>query len=178
VPRSLPTQLVASRIYQADILKVAADSGLYRTFQPLLFPISDLIGMFQCYRIRSIKVEYQLYNQLNNNSSFPTLYIAPQYWTESTTPSSISEVGQFQGVKVFQFGPSRPTYTQTFIPRVNMSSTGPGRTPVASPWLSTTSDLPQHLTHVEWIQNYNTTSAPTHTIRLVATAVFEFRGTR
>lgn len=168
----------ATRMYTADIVRFPADSGLYRTFQPLLFPITDLMGSFSQYRIKSIRVDYQLYNQLNNNSVFPTLFIAPQSWTESTTPASLSEVIQFKGCKSFQFGPSRPVYTRTFKPHVNVSTTGPGRVPVLSPWLSTTADTPQHLTHVDWLVNYNSTSAATHTVRLVVTAQFEFRGSR
>jgi len=178
VPRGIGNSVLATRLYQADIAKFAADSGLYRTFQPLLFPITDLLGSFTKYRIRSIKLEYQLYNQLNNNSTFPTLYVAPQQYSESATPSSITEVIQFKGLQTFQFGPSRPTYTRTFTPYVNITTTGPGRVPTPSPWISSLSDLPQHLTNVEWLQNYNNTTQPTHTIRLVATAIFEFSGTR
>jgi len=167
-----------TRIFISDIAKVAADTGLYRTIQPLNFPIADMIGSFTYYRIKSVKLTYQLYQQLNNNSSFPTLYIAPQQWSESATPSSFNEVVQYKNVKTFQFGPSRPTYSQTFTPYVNMTSTGPGRVPVKSPWLSTSSDLPQHLLCVDWILAYNSTSAPTHTIRLNYVAEFEFKGPR
>jgi len=167
-----------TRIFFADVAKFAADSGLYRTIQPLNFPIADMIGAFTEYRIKSVKLTYQLYNQLNNNSVFPTLYIAPQHWSESATPASSSEVVQYKNVQTFQFGPSRPTYSRTFVPYVNMSSTGPGRVPVRSPWLSTSSDLPQHMLDAEWILNYNSTSAPTHTIRLNFIAQFEFRGPR
>jgi len=165
-------------MYTADIAKVAADSGAYATFQPLLFPITDLFGSFSHYRIKRFNVEFQLYTQLNNNSAFPTLYIAPQSYNESATPSSLSEVVQFRGVKTYQFGPSRPTYKQSFVPYVNMTSTGPGRVPVASPWLSTTSDLPQHMAYVSWLQNYNSSTAATHTIRIVVSAIFEFKNTR
>jgi hypothetical protein len=167
-----------TRIFISDIAKVAADSGLYRTIQPLNFPIADMIGAFTYYRIKSIKLTYQLYQQLNNNSSFPTLYIAPQQWAESATPSSFNEVVQYKNVKTFQFGPSRPTYSQTFTPHVNMTSTGPGRVPVKSPWLSTSSDLPQHMICVDWLLAYNSTSASTHTIRLNYVAEFEFKGPR
>jgi hypothetical protein len=137
-----------------------------------------LIGSFTEYRIVNIKLEYQLYNQLNNNSLFPTLFIAPQHWAESATPGSFNEVAQFKGIRTFQFGPSRPIYKQSFKPYVNMVTTGPARHAVASPWLTTSSDLAQHLTCVDWILGYNTTSAATHTIRLVVTANFEFRGPR
>jgi len=176
VPRNIITGV--TRLYTADIAKVAADSGAYATFQPLLFPITDMFGAFQLYRIKRITVEFQLYNQLNNNSAFPTLYIAPQNWTESATPSALSEVIQLKGVKTYQFGPSRPTYKQSFVPFVNTTTSGPGRMPVSSPWLSTTSDLPQHMVYASWLQNYNSTSAATHTVRIVVTADFEFKGTR
>lgn len=180
VPRGLggSNALVLSRQWQADVAKITADSGLYRTFQASQFVPSDLFQVFQRYRFLSVKVEYQLYNQLNNNASFPTLYIAPQQWGELAVPTLITEVAQFNQVKTFQFGPSRPTYTQTFKPYVNVVTVGPGRNPVPSPWLATTGDAVQHMTHVDWLQNYNSTSAPTHTIRLVATAVIEFQGTR
>jgi len=179
-PRSYGSDAVhrVSRIFISDISKVAADTGLYRTIQPLNFPIADMIGSFSYYRIKSIKLTYQLYQQLNNNSSFPTLYIAPQQWAESATPASFNEVVQFKNVKTFQFGPSRPTYSQTFAPHVNMVSTGPGRVPVRSPWLATSSDLPQHMLCVDWILAYNSTSAATHTIRLNYVAEFEFKGPR
>jgi len=178
VPRNITSVATVDRIFSADVAKIAGDSGLYRTFQPLLFPIADFIGGYTQYRIRSFTVQYQLYNQLNNNSAFPTLFIAPQSWSESATPASLSEVQQFKGIRMFQFGPSRPTYTQTSVPYVNFSTTGPGRIPTRSPWISTTSDLPQHLTHVDWLVNYNSTSATTHTIRLVVTAHFEFKNSR
>lgn len=178
MPRGIISVAKVDRIFSADIGKLAADSGLYRTYQPLLFPVADFMGGYTQYRIRAITVEYQLYNQLNNNSAFPTLFIAPQCWNESATPGSLSEVQQFKGIRSFQFGPSRPTYKQTFIPFVNYSTTGPGRVPTQSPWISTTSDLPQHLTHVDWLVNYNSTSAATHTIRMVITAHFEFKNSR
>jgi len=169
---------VISRQWQADVAKTAGDSGLYRSVTAGLFNFSDIFNMFQFYRITSVKFEYQLYNQLNNNASFPTLFIAPQQWGELAIPTSQTEVSQFNKVRTFQFGPSRPTYTQTFKPFVNMVTTGPGRNPVPSPWIATTGDSVQHMTHVDWLQNYNNTSAPTHTIRLIATATFQLRGTR
>ncbi len=176
--RSGDTVHRVTRIFISDIAKFAADTGLYRTIQPLNFPIADMIGSFTYYRIKSIKLTYQLYLQLNNNSSFPTLYIAPQQWSESATPASFNEVVQYKNVKTFQFGPSKPTYSQTFTPYVNMVSTGPGRVPVRSPWLATSSDLPQHMICVDWILAYNSTSAPTHTIRLNYVAEFECKGPR
>jgi hypothetical protein len=178
VPRNMSTEATVTRMYSADIVRFAADSGLYRTFQLLLFPVADLQGLYSQYRIRNIKIEYQLYNQLNNNSQFPTLFIAPQSYNEGTTPASLSEVQQFRNVRTFQFGPSRPTYSQSFVPYVNMVTTGPGRVPTRSPWLTTSGDAIQHLTHVDWLVNYNSVTAPTHTIRLVATAVIDLKNTR
>jgi len=177
IPRSV-TSIKGTRIYSADIVKFAADTGLYRSFAASLFNFSDLFNTFQLYRITSLKLEYQLYNQLNNNSAFPTLYIAPQDWTETGTPSSINEVQTYRALQTFQFGPSRPVYSRTFVPYVNMTTSGPGRTPVRSPWLSTTSDAPPHMACVEWLQNYNSTSFATHTIRLVVTADFVMKGLR
>lgn len=178
IPRSPGNAICISRQYQADVVKFAADGGLYRTFSLGLFVPADVIQTFQMYRFKTIKVEYQLYSQLNNNSTFPTLFIAPQQWGELATPSLQTEVAQFNQVQTFQFGPSRPVYKQVFKPYVNFVTTGPGRNPVPSPWLATTSDTVQHMTHVDWLQNYNSTSAGTHTIRLVVTAQIELRGSR
>lgn len=178
--RKVPRNMVlnVTRMYTADIAKAAADTGAFSTFQALLFPTSDVFSAFSHYRIKRFKIEYQLYNQLNNNSVFPTLYIAPQQFSESAVPSALSEVIQYKGVRTFQFGPSRPVYSQTFVPYVNMVTTGPGRVPVASPWLTTTGDAVQHMANVFWLQNYNSTSAASHTIRLVVSADFELKGTR
>lgn len=174
----MKNSLVLSRQFQADIVKVAADTGLYRTVQASLFVPSDVFSVFQEYRFINVKYEYQLYSQLNNNSTFPTLFIAPQRWGELAVPTLQTEVTQYNNVRTFQFGPSRPTYTQSFKPHVNVVTVGPGRNPIPSPWLATTSDSVQHMTHVDWMQNYNSTSAATHAVRLVITATIEFRGTR
>lgn len=178
VPRNLSTDATVTRMYTADISKFAADSGLYRTFQLLLFPVADMQGLYSQYRVRNIKLEYQLYNQLNNNAPFPTLFIAPQSYNEGSTPASIAEVQQFRNCKTFQFGPSRPSYAQSFVPYVNMVTTGPGRVAVRSPWLTISGDAIQHLTNVEWLLNYNSTSFATHTIRLVVTAIIDLKNTR
>lgn len=178
VPRNISSAHRVTRLYSADIVKFAADSGLYRTFQLLLFPVADIQNLYSQYKINSITLEYQLYNQLNNNSVFPTLYTAPQSYNEGTTPASITEVQQFKDCEVFQFGPSRPVFRRKYVPWVNMVTTGPGRVPVRSPWLTLSGDAIQHLTNVDWMVNYNSTSAATHTVRLVVWADISVRNTR
>jgi hypothetical protein len=167
---------IIHRYLSANIVKFAADSGLYRSYSMALFPSSDVTNLFQEYRIKWVELTYQLYNQLNNNSSFPTLFIAPQDWNNNAgTPSSITEVQQFQGIKTFQFGPANPTATYRFTPTVFV---GGEKLLHKSPWLSVSADTVQHMTSVEWLQRYNSTSDPTHTIQLSAKICVELRKTR
>jgi len=171
--------IVIERELIAPISKLAADSGLYRSFTLAQFPDSDIVSMFQEYRIKRVKLSWMLVNAPNNNADFPTLYTAPQhYFASGVPPASRDEVIQFKGIKHVQFGPANVCHTEAYQPFVSMDAATTGRKFTPAPWLSTTSDTVPHYTSVEWISRYNSTSSPTHTLELVAHVVVEARGTR
>lgn len=172
---------VINRMYANDIAKglLAADRGQYRSFNLGTFPDADIISLYSEYRIKFIEVTYQLYTQPNNNSNFPTLYVAPQHVADvAVAPSSRDEVLQFKGVVTHQFGPSNLVFKRRFTPVVMISTSGSGKMIATSPWLSTTGDAVPHLTHVEWIDKYNVSTDNSHNIRIVAKAIVECRGTK
>lgn len=170
--------VVIERELIATITKVAADSGLYRSFGLNQFPDSDIVSMFQEYRIKSIKLTWMLVNAPNNNADFPTLYTAPQHYFAGIPPTSRDEVVQFRGVKHVQFGPATVMHSEVYKPFVPIDANVSGKKFVASPWISTVTDNVPHYTSIEWISRYNSTSSPTHTLELVAHAVIEARHTR
>jgi hypothetical protein len=163
----------------APISKLAADSGLYRSFTLAQFPDSDIVSMFQEYKIKKIRLSWMLVNAPNNNADFPTLYTAPQHhFASGAPPSSRDEVIQYKGIKHVQFGPANVMYSHTYVPFVPLDASTTGKHFVPAPWLSTTTDTVPHYTSVEWISRYNSTSSPTHTLELIAHVVVEARGTR
>jgi len=159
--------------------KVASDTGIYRTYALNQFPDSDIISMFQEYRIKKLTLTWMLVNAPNNNADFPTLYTAPQhYFASGIPPTSRDEVIQFRSVQHHQFGPANIVCKKTYIPYVPLDAATTGKKFTKSPWLSTTTDTVPHYTNVEWISRYNTTSSPTHTLELVAHATIQARYTR
>lgn len=179
VPRSInSSSIVVERQLIQAVVKSASDSGNFRAYALSGFPDADIVSMFQEYRIRSIKLTWMLVNAPNNNSSFPTLYVAPQHIFTGSSPTSRDEVIQYRGVKTHQFGPSNITYTHKYVPYVPLDASTSGKNFVPSPWLSTTTDAVPHYTDVEWISRYNSTSDPTHTIELLAHAIIDCRHTR
>lgn len=167
------------RYLVADIGQGAGtvDRGIYRSWSLSEFPSGDVSTMFQEYRIVAFELTYQLYTQPNNNARFPTLYIAPQSFTNTAgaSPPFRDDVVQFVGVRTHQFGPANLTYkirvpARTFI--------GAERVLRSSPWLGITADTVRHMGVVEWISNYNTGTDNSHVIRLSTKAIFQFRKTR
>lgn len=155
----------------------SVDRGIYRSYSLSEFPYSDIAGAFQEYRIKKFITTYQLYTQPNNNSKFPTLYLAPQIFTNTAlaAPSTRDEVVQFVGVKTHQFGPSNLTKV---ITTPAYTFVGAERRIVKSPWLNITADGVRHTTLVEWLSNYNTGTDNSHVIRLSVKAIIELRKTR
>jgi hypothetical protein len=171
--------VIIERELIATISKSASDSGLYRSFTLSQFPDSDIISMFQEYRIKKITLTWMLVNAPNNNADFPTLYTAPQhYFASGLPPASRDEVIQFRGVHHVQYGPANITHKVIYVPFVALDAATTGKKFTQSPWLSTTTDSVPHYTSVEWISRYNSTSSPTHTLELVAHATIEARHTR
>jgi hypothetical protein len=153
------------------------DRGIYRSWSLSEFPYGDVSTMFQEYRVVAFELTYQLYTQPNNNARFPTLFIAPQAFTNTAgaSPATRDEVVQFLGVKTHQFGPANLTYkvrvpAKTFI--------GAERILRTSPWLSIGADGVRHMAVVEWISNYNAGADSSHVIRLSTKAILQFRKTR
>lgn len=163
----------------ATISKGVADTGLYRSFTLNQFSDSDIISMFQEYRIKKLTLTWMLVNAPNNNADFPTLYTAPQhYFASGIPPASRDEVIQFRNTQHHQFGPANVVFKKTYIPFVALDAATTGKKFTKSPWLSTTTDVVSHYTSVEWISRYNSTSSPTHTLELVAHATIQARHTR
>jgi len=167
------------RYVVADIGQGAGtvDRGIYRSWALSEFPYGDVSTMFQEYRVFAFELTYQLYTQPNNNARFPTLFIAPQAFTNTAgaSPATRDEVVQFLGVKTHQFGPANLTYkvrvpAKTFI--------GAERILRTSPWLSIGADGVRHMAVVEWISNYNAGADSSHVIRLSTKAILQFRKTR
>jgi hypothetical protein len=173
-----PQVHVIHREWVGTITKSAADSGFYRSWNLATFPSSDIVSMFMDYKIASIDMTYLLINAPNNNSTFPTLYLAPQHFNYGVAPASRDEVIQYKGIVTKQFGPAMVQYKKSFVPYAFTTLTGSGQAPVASPWLNTNNTATTHAVGVEWIDNYNSTSATTHTLNLVVRATILARGTR
>ncbi len=182
VPRSISdTNAIhtVTRMWTGNVPKAASDTGTFRSFNLNTFPTSDIVSLFQDYRFKSIKVEYLLTNAPNNNADFPAIITAPTHYNVGgVTPGNRDEVLQYRGTKIYQMGPSRVQYERKFVPYIQVLTSGSGIIQSGSQWLTTQTGSVPHLTHVEWIDRYNSTSSPTHTVQIVVTAVIECRGTR
>lgn len=168
-----------TRMFASNVVKTATDSGVFRSYNLATFPTSDIISLYQDYRIKSVRLDYLLVNAPNNNADFPTLYIAPAHFNVGgVSPANRDEVLQYKGVKVIQFGPARVQASFTFKPFIQMNATGSGIVNSQPMWLNTQTSATPHLVSVEWIDRYNSTSSPTHTIQLNVTVEVECKGTR
>jgi hypothetical protein len=181
LPKQPKDTLLFQRKVSTNIAKIATDTGIYYFVRLADFPsASEITSLFQFYRIKKFELKFLLVNQPNNNSSFPTLYIAPQQSTLSGTPASRDEVLQYQGVQIHQFGPSNLVKTISTTPCVLLDSSGSvgGGMVKQSPWLSTANNGIIHSAFVLWISRYNSTTDPTHTLELDVTAWFDAKGTK
>lgn len=179
VPKSLGAPCTKlTRVVTANLIKLATDSGTYRSVTLSSVPSSDITSLFQKYRILRVTNVYSLVNAPNNNADFPTLYIAPQEYSNLTNVGSRDEVLQFRGFKQFQFGPATMTFRHSFVPKVFANTDGPAKMVTTSPWLSTATPAAPHMTCIEWLDRYNSTSSPTHTIQLTQILEVEATGTR
>lgn len=175
-------QIRIQRSIVLGVNKTTVDSGDFNELSLGGFAgSSDISSLFQQYRIRSAKVTYKLVSSPNNPSAaFPTLYTAPQY-ISSTIPSSRDEVLQYQNMRVYQFAPSRTEVTYTYTPKVNRivyrSAVASSYEPVSC-WLSTQDLNAQHYYSVEWLDRYNTTTNPEHTVEKIVTITVDCRQTR
>lgn len=166
-------------MYVGTVGKSVNDTGLYQSFKLSDFPTSDVVSLYSDYKILKFIVTYRLVSQPNNNSNFPTLYIAPQHVASGTAPTSRDEVVQFKGVTSYQFGPSTMSYTRVFKPHMWLDSTGVTlRAVIPGTWCSTTSDTVPNFSHVYWLSRYNSAIDNSHTIELEVKAVIATRGTR
>jgi len=156
--------LVTSRMLTVTLPKVAADSGTYRIVQLNNLPaFTDITNLFQEYRIDLVEYIYQMFTPNANNTYFTSLYVAPQRTTLGGTPSSLDEVQQFAGLKVFQFGPTSQEFRISVKPSLSMDVNNSGgygsiRT---SPWISCQNSSAVHMTVVDWLNNYNTSAVAT-----------------
>jgi hypothetical protein len=172
-------QLTLHRRSVATVTKLAGDTG-YAYFVLLSdFNSSDIVSLFSEYKILSIKATHQLVNAPNNNATFPRLHIAPRGFS-NVNPVSRAETLQYNGLDQFQFGPAAISHTGTYKPYVWLDAVGTttGKNVVQSPWLGTDNDTVRHNYAVTWMDRYNTTTDPTHTIELLLDVVIVVRGPR
>lgn len=175
------TCLSVSRALITTIPKIAADSGNYRRVILADFVgNTDILNLYEHYRITKVQYRYFLVNAPNNNATFPTLIVAPQSFQYTGTPSSLDEVLQYQRFKLFQFGPNNLSYTITVKPKVSYdlgNSVGVGH--IGEPgWIGTANNSVQHFTVVDWLRRYNSTSDSTHTIDLEVRIWVDCKNTR
>lgn len=180
VARNLSNQSITLHRRQIFALgKGTTDGGGTSLIRLSSLNASDILSLFSEYRILSATVTHQLVNAPNNNASFPRLHIAPRGFT-NTSPANRDEVLQYNGVKMYQFGPANISVVYKYKPYVWLDAVGTstGKQVVASPWLATDSDSVAHNLAVFWMDRYNSTSDPTHTIEVVLDVVLEARGPR
>lgn len=161
------------------LTKSASDSGQGYSFRLTDFADADIISLFQMYKITSVRLTFRLVNAPNNNATFPTLHLAPNNFSD-VTPTSIDEVRQYNNLSVYQFGPSKVQYSRTFTPSqlVDLVGTTAGRGVMPPTWTAITNDTVIHLCAVWWLQRFNTTSDPTHTIELDTDITVQCKGPR
>lgn len=161
--------------------KGAADSGYYFSTSLANLVSSDILALFQEYRITNIKFTVRLPNALNNNADFPTLYYARYRQTPSAPPSQLSDVSQITGCRVYQFGPSKNSITFSCKPSTlaaALTSAGVGYHVEQDKWFSVESVNVQNISFAVWISRYNSTSSPTHSLEYEMTYTIECKGTR
>ncbi len=170
VPRPMAEQqIMLHRRVISTIAKTAGDTGYAYSITLSDLNASDILSLFSEYKIVSVVARHQLVNAPNNNATFPRLHIAPRGFSV-TNPTSRNEVLQYNNLRQYQFGPANISYGQTFAPYVwvdAVATSGTGKEVVKSPWLATDSDTVRHNYAVTWIDRYNSTSDPTHTIELL-----------
>jgi hypothetical protein len=181
VPRSLADQqIVLHRRVIETVTKAAADAGYAYSLTLSDLNASDILSLFSEYKITSVTATHQLVNAPNNNATFPRLHIAPRGFSV-TNPVNRNEVLQYNGLQQFQFGPAAISYKHKYVPYVwidAVSTAGTGKEVVRSPWIATDSDTVRHNYAVTWMDRYNTTTDPTHTIELLLDVVLIARKPR
>lgn len=170
-----------SRALIATIPKVASDTGSFRRITIADFVGSlDILTMYEAYKIRKVEYKYFLVSGPNNNATFPTLLVAPQAYVTAGTPVNLDEVLQYQKVRQYQFGPSNLTYTLAVTPKISLdvaNSVGMGCI-TQNQWIGTNNNSVLHMTTVDWLRRYNSTTDSTHTIDLQIRVWVDLRGPR
>jgi hypothetical protein len=167
------------RMLTFNVTRPASDAGTTRTINLNLLPgVSDFTSLFQHYRIVSVQLSWILVNGLNANNVFPTLTVAPQHHSSAVTPLTRDAVSQYHGVKVFQFAPSKNTFTKRFDAYGPMLSVLSGQQYEKAPWYRCEDSTIPYVYAVEFISRYNNTDTPNHTLECVVTADLEFKGTK
>jgi len=160
--------------------KVAADTGSYSNPRLSDFTTSDIVAMFQKYRINRLTYKFRLINAPNNNADFPTLNIAPVSYYSVTAPANRDEILQLTGGRSFQFGPTNIEFVVSVVPKIARGalSSGVGYQISGPQWLDTTSTGVNHLAFGYWFARYNSTSSSSHTIEVEITANVSVMGAR
>lgn len=180
-PKLPGSEMTIHRRNTFALSRTATDTGRLISLSLSDFTGSELQSVFQLYKIEKVVVTWTLVNAPNNNANFPTLHSAPQNFT-FITPTSLSEMNQYDKLKVFQFGPSKVQYKRTFTPSLLLdasSSAGTGQVimPGATPWVSVNNLSTNFICANYWIQRYNATDA-THTIEVNIDATIRLKGVR
>jgi hypothetical protein len=168
-----------NRMLTFNITRPASDSGTTRTINLNLLPgVSDFTSLFQHYRIKSVNVTWILVNGLNANNVFPTLTVAPQHHSSAVVPLTRDAVSQYHGVKVFQFAPSKNTFSKRYDVYGPMLSVLSGQQYEKAPWYRCEDATIPCVYAVEFITRYNNTDTPNHLLECIVTADVEFKGTK
>lgn len=184
LPRTLRlpgAELTVRRRNTFALAKTASDTGRLISCTVNDFGGSEIQSIFHLYRIEKLNVTWTLVNAPNNNATFPTLHVAPQNFT-FITPSSLAEMGQYDKVRIYQFGPSKVQFKESFVPSVLVDASATAGTgqvvlPGRTPFLSSNNVNVNFIAANYWIQRYNATDA-THTIEVTVEAVITLKGSR
>lgn len=174
-------EITVHRRFLFAIGKTAADTGRVLSTTLNDYSASELQSVFQLYKISKIKATWTLVNAPNNNANFPTLHLAPQNFT-FITPASLTEMLQYDKLKIFQFGPNRVQYSHTFTPACLLeasASAGTGQVimPGGVPFLSTNNINSNFIFGSYWLARYSNVDV-THTVELTLDATIKLKGTR
>lgn len=174
-------ELTVRRRNTFALAKTATDSGRLISCTLNDFGGVEIQNVFHLYKISKLNITWTLVNAPNNNATFPTLHVAPQNFT-FITPATLSDMAQYDKVRIFQFGPSKVQYKESFTPSILVDTSATAGTgqmvlPGQTPFVSCNNVNVSYIAANYWLQRYNATDA-THTIEVTVEAVITLKGSR
>lgn len=172
-----PFQMVRSTIF-GDMAKAAVDQGYQFNFTlGILGATTDFTGMFDQYRIAWMELTFQWTN-VGTVAQPPTLYIAQDWDSLSSAPTSADILAQHANMKVVMFDATHRTFT-LHIARPGVLSTLPTGASLfrRSPYLDLADLSVPHFGPIVWANQYNTALA-SGTLQTMWRVGVEFRGIR